>query len=66
MGRIKTTLVKRVTRELMKSYKNESKGDFKEQKKFVTDHVAVTSKKVRNIIAGYATRLARKRDYKNF
>jgi small subunit ribosomal protein S17e len=67
MGRIKTRLVKRITNDLIKNYRQDLKNDFKDQKKFVSDHVTVTSKKVRNVIAGYATRLAKKRkDYGDF
>ena len=62
MGRIKTTFIKRKTRELHKTHGDKFTTDF-EQNKVVTDkHVGVQSKKLRNIIAGYITRLKRKED----
>ncbi len=63
MGRIKTTLIKRTTRELFKYYGTEAKtGSFDEEKKVVSAHIKPVSKKVRNIIAGYASRMAKRRD----
>ena len=54
MGRIKTTMVKRATFELMKQDIPFS-GDFEENKKILKD--TMPSKKVRNKIAGYIARL---------
>jgi ribosomal protein S17E len=54
MGRIKTTLIKRTTKELMNL--EEFSSDFKEN----TDKLGnfLPSKKIRNKIAGYLTRLS--------
>jgi small subunit ribosomal protein S17e len=57
MGRIKTMLVKRTTQELMDKYNEEFTTDFNENKKVLGSKVKIESKKMRNIIAGYATRL---------
>ncbi|MBN1377223.1 30S ribosomal protein S17e [Candidatus Woesearchaeota archaeon] len=57
MGRIKTQLIKRVTKELFSSHKDEFSNDFEENKKLVEKFADVPSKKLRNIIAGYITRL---------
>ncbi|HEY9706501.1 MAG TPA: 30S ribosomal protein S17e [Allocoleopsis sp.] len=57
MGRIKTMLVKRTTEELMDKYNEEFTTDFNENKKVLDSKVKMESKKMRNIIAGYATRL---------
>lgn len=57
MGRIKTRLVKAATHELVEKYSEELTTDFNKNKEVVTKRVAASSKKLRNIIAGYATRI---------
>lgn len=57
MGRVKTTLVKRVTGDLIKEYGGEFKGSFDENKEAVDRILDVKSKKIRNAIAGYITRI---------
>jgi len=59
MGRIKTTQIKRVTKKLMAMHKDKFKPDFNSNKKVVDELAEIRSKKQRNIIAGYATRLMR-------
>lgn len=59
MGRIKTTLIKRTAIELFNTHKNEFKKDFEENKKIVEGLAEIESKKLRNIIAGYITRLVK-------
>lgn len=59
MGRIKTKLVKRLTEELYSQHANEFKSDFSENKKIVGRFLSVSSRKLRNVIAGYITRLVR-------
>ena len=56
MGRIKTALIKRLTNELLKEHGDEFKQDYEENKKLVEERLDVSSKKIRNIIAGYVTR----------
>jgi len=57
MGRIKTTLIKRVTLKLFKEHSDKFSTDFNKNKKEVEKLADVPSKKLRNIIAGYLTRL---------
>jgi len=59
MGRIKTQLVKRTTRELYKLHGPEFKPDFDENKKILVDKAQFPSKKIRNTVAGYITRLVK-------
>ena len=59
MGRIKTRKVKSITQDLMESYGDQFTGDFNENKKKVNELTNVESKKLRNIIAGYATRMSK-------
>ena len=60
MGRIKTTLIKRKTKELWKKHGEQFTPDFPQNKMITTKYVKVSSKKLRNIIAGYMTRLKKK------
>ena len=57
MGRIKTQLIKRISNKLIKEFKKDFKKDFKENKEIVAKLADIPSKKIRNVIAGYVTRL---------
>ncbi len=57
MGRIKSTLVKRTARQLIKEKGKIFKPDFEYNKKLLAD--TMPSKKIRNILAGYLARIAR-------
>lgn len=59
MGRIKTQLLKRATLRLMKEHGGEMTDDFGKNKELIAKFLDVPSKKFRNIIAGYATRLVK-------
>ncbi len=58
MGRIKTTLVKRMGNKIYQLHKDKFKKDFDTNKQLLPDLAEIPSKKLRNIIAGYITRLA--------
>lgn len=60
MGRIKTSLSKRAALTLYRSHKNSFKPDFEFNKKVVPSLIEFHSKKLKNIIAGYITRLVKK------
>ena len=60
MGRIKTTVIKRKTKELWKKYGEQFATTFDLNKPAVSQHAHIPSKKLRNIVAGYITRLRRK------
>jgi small subunit ribosomal protein S17e len=62
MGRIKTTFVKRRTKELLKLHGEKFTTDFEQNKVITRQHAKVPSKKLRNILAGYMTRLKKKED----
>ena len=59
MGRIKTALVKRVTRELLKAHRDQFTPEFTKNKEIVNTIANMPSKKIRNVVAGYLTRLKR-------
>ena len=63
MGRIKTKLIKRITLDLVRGHKKEFKKSFEKNKEIITKFIDIPSKKLRNTIAGYVTRLVNeKRD----
>ncbi len=62
MGRIKTTFVKRKTKELLAMHGENFTTDFTENKKITDKNTKLVSKKLRNIVAGYMTRLKKKED----
>jgi small subunit ribosomal protein S17e len=57
MGRIKTTLIKRITHQLVKEHREDFKADFNQNKQIVSRYAVFSSNKLRNIIAGYVTRM---------
>lgn len=62
MGRIKTQMIKRLTLQLLRDYKGEMKTSFDDNKVVVEQRLGVTSKKIRNTVAGYVTRQMKLRD----
>ena len=60
MGRIKTKFIKRKTKDLLKLHGEHFTTDFNQNKVLADQHIKVESKKLRNIIAGYMTRLKKK------
>ncbi len=59
MGRIKTKLIKRIGTELFTKHQPIFTPNFAENKVLVAKYTTVSSKKLRNIIAGYVTRLVK-------
>ena len=57
MGRIKTKLIKGATNKLVDRHRQDFKENFEENKKLVSRFADISSTKIRNIIAGYVTRL---------
>ena len=62
MGRIKTQLIKRLTFEIMKQSREKLSQSFEENKKVVGELLGDASKKMRNSIAGYVTRLMKTKE----
>ena len=61
MGRIKTLLVKRVARRLVKVHSQEFTQEFGKNKVLVEKYTNVASRRMRNVIAGYTARLVKQR-----
>lgn len=60
MGRIKTQLIKRTTFKLMEMHRDQFKKDYSANKEMVSKFATIHGKKIRNVIAGYITRLMKK------
>ena len=61
MGRIKTKLIKRNALELIDKYRERFTTEFEDNKKQIMELAEVNSKKLRNVMAGYVTRLMRQK-----
>ncbi len=59
MGNIRTSFVKRLAKELVESHPGIFTNNFDENKKLVMEYSTVSTKHLRNKIAGYVTRLIR-------
>lgn len=55
MGRIKTTFVKNIGKDLMEKHPESFAGSFEDNKKALAEFVSFTSRKMRNLVAGYIT-----------
>jgi len=62
MGRIKTALIKRKTKEIVNKFEDQLTKDYLKNKMILNTLITTQSKKMRNIIAGYVTRLMNTRD----
>ena len=60
MGRIKSTLIKRVAGKLVNYHKKDFNDDFQHNKTKVEEFAEIHSIKLRNSIAGLVTKLMRK------
>ena len=62
MGRIKTRAIKRISEDLVNNYFDEFSEKFDENKEIVEKYADIPSKKLRNIITGYVTRLVKSKE----
>nr|AOZ55994.1 ribosomal protein S17E [uncultured korarchaeote] len=62
MGRVRTKLVKRLGMSMFKQYEGVFTRDFEHNKQVVGQILKHAPKKIRNQVAGYVTRLARRRE----
>ena len=61
MGRIKTLLIKRIAKRLIKDHGSEFLPEFNGNKALVQKYTTVESHKMRNQIAGYTARLVKQK-----
>jgi len=59
VGKVRTEMVKRTTLELINKYSKSFNTDFDHNKKFMAELNIGVSKKMRNKVAGYATRVVK-------
>ncbi len=59
MGNIRTSFIKRTSKELIENYEGKFTTDFEENKKLVEEFTTVSTKHLRNKIAGYVTRIVK-------
>ncbi len=57
LGKVRTELVKRTARDLLDRYPERFTTDFENNKKIVKSLTNISSTRLRNRVAGYATRL---------
>jgi len=57
MGRIKTSYVKNISRELFEKHKDKFTTDFSKNKQFLKENFELSSQKLTNVISGYITKL---------
>jgi len=57
MGRIKTSFVKHVARDLVERYPGKFSIDYEQNKKDLSEVMTFESKRMRNIVAGYLVTL---------
>jgi small subunit ribosomal protein S17e len=62
MGRVKTQIVKRTSKKLVAEHEKEFTKDFKENKTVLAKLADIPSAKLRNVIAGYITRLIKTKE----
>jgi len=59
LGKVRPSAVKRLARELLAKYPDKFTSDFETNKKLVAELTDITSKRFRNRVAGYITRLVK-------
>jgi small subunit ribosomal protein S17e len=57
LGKVRPEHVKRTAKELVQRFPDRFTTDFEENKKLVEEFTSLSSRKLRNRIAGYVTRL---------
>jgi small subunit ribosomal protein S17e len=62
MGKVRTILIKSVSKELINKYPNVFTTDFEKNKKLLDKYLEVDSKHLRNRISGYIVNLLKIRE----
>jgi small subunit ribosomal protein S17e len=61
MGRIKTSSVKNIAKELLEKYGDKFSDDFQKNKEVLSELAKFESKRLRNVVAGYITVLKKQK-----
>ena len=62
MGRIKNRLIKRSANDLLARYRDRFTTNFEDNKKVLGEVARIESKKIRNVLAGYLTKIMKQVD----
>ncbi|MCK4381072.1 MAG: 30S ribosomal protein S17e [Candidatus Lokiarchaeota archaeon] len=62
MGKVRTVLIKSVSKELIMKYPNVFTTDFEQNKKLLDKYLEIDSKHLRNRISGYIVNLLKIRE----
>ncbi len=65
MGKVRTILIKSVSKELIHNYPDVFTTDFEENKKLLDKYVEIDSKHLRNRISGYIVNLLKIKNREN-
>jgi small subunit ribosomal protein S17e len=65
MGKVRTILIKKVSKELISKYPDIFTTDFEENKKLLDKYLEIDSKHLRNRISGYLVNILKIRDREN-
>jgi len=65
MGKVRTILIKSVSKELISKYPDIFTTDFEENKRLLDKYLEIDSKHLRNRISGYVVNLLKIRDREN-
>ena len=65
MGKVRTILIKSVSKELMSKYPDIFTTDFEENKRLLDKYLEIDSKHLRNRISGYLVNILKIRDREN-
>lgn len=60
MGRIKTTFIKHLTNKILAEHGDKFTDDFEKNKEILAEILEIKSKKIRNKVAGYITKIMKK------
>lgn len=60
MGKIRTTMIKRLAKEFVNNYPDKFTVDFEKNKQLLKELGAFPSKKIRNQVAGYIVRMIKR------
>jgi len=63
MGRIKTTFVKNIGKELLEKHSESFSGSFEDNKKALAPLISFKSRRMRNFVAGYITTVKNTRPF---
>lgn len=64
MGRIKTWMIKRLGEDLLRQFPDKFCEDFDKNKEVLKDLLEIKSKKLRNVLAGYITKVMKRKGVK--